>query len=238
MDLYPAIDLRAGRCVRLLEGDFEQESVYSDDPVAVARSFAEAGARWIHVVDLDAALTGQPRNSSTVQAIAGVGVPVQAGGGVRSIDAAGRLIDAGVARVVIGTAAAEKPELVAEAAQRWPGQVAVGIDHRGGEVRVRGWTEGAGRKVIDVLPSVIEAGAAAVIVTDISRDGTLAGPDVAGLAQLLEATGAPLIASGGVSSLADLEALATIPGLVGIVTGRAIYEGRFGVEEALAVLGS
>lgn len=238
MDLYPAIDLRAGRCVRLLEGDFEQESVYSDDPVAVARSFAEAGARWIHVVDLDAALTGQPRNSSTVQAIAGVGVPVQAGGGVRSIDAAGRLIDAGVARVVIGTAAAEKPELVAEAAQRWPGQVAVGIDHRGGEVRVRGWTEGAGRKVIDVLPSVIEAGAAAVIVTDISRDGTLAGPDVAGLAQLLEATGAPLIASGGVSSLADLEALATIPGLVGIITGRAIYEGRFGVEEALAVLGS
>jgi phosphoribosylformimino-5-aminoimidazole carboxamide ribotide isomerase len=240
MDLYPAIDLRAGRCVRLVEGDFAQETVYGDDPVAVARSFAAAGARWVHVVDLDAARSGQPVNRPVVaaicEALAPSGTRVQTGGGVRSVDAAEALIDAGVARVVIGTAAVEDPALVASAASRWPGQVAVGLDHRGGEVRLRGWTEGAGRHVTDLVPEMVVAGAAVVIVTDISRDGRLAGPDVEGLSALVASTGAPIIASGGVSSIADLRALQAVPGLVGVIAGKAIYEGRIDVAGALAVL--
>lgn len=239
MDLYPAIDLRAGRCVRLVEGDFERETVYGDDPVAVARSFAAAGARWIHVVDLDAARTGDPVNRPVVAAVTaavGPGVSVQTGGGVRSLADAEELIVAGVARVVIGTAAVEDPGLVERVASRWPGRVAVGLDHRSGEVRLRGWTEGAGRKVSDLVPEAVAAGASAVIVTDISRDGRLAGPDVEGLAELVAATGAPIIASGGVSSLADVVTLAAIEGLAGVIAGKAIYEGRLEVAAALAAL--
>ena len=240
MDLFPAIDLRAGRCVRLVEGDFDRETVYGDDPVAVARSFAEAGARWIHVVDLDAALTGDPVNRPVVAAVAAAvapdGVRVQSGGGVRSVEAAAALFDAGVYRVVAGTAAVEAPSLVSDLAERWPGRVAVGLDHRAGEVRLRGWTEDGGRTVLELVPEVVRAGAAAVIVTDISRDGRLAGPDVEGLSRLAEATGAPIIASGGVSSLDDVKALAGIGGLEGIIAGRAIYEGRLDVAAAIAVL--
>lgn len=240
MDLYPAIDLRAGRCVRLVEGDFGRETVYGDDPVAVAERFAAAGARWIHVVDLDAARTGEAANRPVVARIAaalsGAGARVQTGGGVRSLDDAAQLIDAGVARVVIGTAAVENPALVAEASRRWPGQVAVGLDHRGGEVRLRGWTEGAGRQVADLVPEAVTAGASAVIVTDISRDGRLVGPDVEGLAALAGGTGAPVIASGGVGSLDDVRALAAVPGLIGVIAGKAIYEGRLDVGEALKVL--
>ena len=240
MELFPAIDLRAGRCVRLVEGDFEQETVYGDDPVAVARAFAEAGARWIHVVDLDAALTGEPVNRSVVAdiaaAVAPAAVRVQAGGGVRSVGAAAALFDAGVFRVVAGTAAVEAPSLVSALAERWPGRVAVGLDHRGGEVRLRGWTEGGGRTVLDLVPEVVGAGASAVIVTDISRDGRLAGPDIQGLSGLVEATGAPIIASGGVSSIDDVKALAGISGLEGIIAGRAIYEGRLDVAAAIGVL--
>jgi phosphoribosylformimino-5-aminoimidazole carboxamide ribotide isomerase len=226
--------------VRLVEGDFAQETVYGDDPVAVARSFVEAGARWIHVVDLDAARTGQPANRPVVaaicRAVAGSGVRVQSGGGVRSEEAAGALIGAGVARVVVGTAAVENPGLVRSIAARWPGKVAVGLDHRGGEVRLRGWTEAAGRQVTDLVPGLVDAGASAVIVTDISRDGRLAGPDIAGLSVLVEKTGAPVIASGGVGSLEDLRALGSVPGLVGVVAGKAIYEGRIDVAAAIGVL--
>ncbi|HET9078633.1 MAG TPA: 1-(5-phosphoribosyl)-5-[(5-phosphoribosylamino)methylideneamino]imidazole-4-carboxamide isomerase [Acidimicrobiales bacterium] len=240
MDLYPAIDLRGGRCVRLVEGDFGRETVYGDDPVAVAETFAAAGARWIHVVDLDAARTGEAANRPAVAriaaAVAAAGVRVQTGGGVRSIDDAAQLIDAGVARVVIGTAAVENPDLVAEAAARWPGRVAVGLDHRGGEVRLRGWTEGAGVQVAELVPRAVAAGASAVIVTDISRDGRLAGPDVEGLVALVGVTAAPVIASGGVGSLDDVVALAAVPGLVGIIAGRAIYEGRLDVGRALQAL--
>jgi phosphoribosylformimino-5-aminoimidazole carboxamide ribotide isomerase len=236
MDFYPAIDLRGGKCVRLIEGDFDQETVYGDDPVAVAGSFAASGSRWIHVVDLDAARTGDPVNRAVVERIAASNqVRVQTGGGVRSFEDAAALLDAGVARVVIGTAAVENPTLVHEVAKRWPGQVAVGLDHRDGEVRLRGWTEGAGRKVSDLVPAAIEAGASVVIVTDISRDGRLVGPDVEGLAGL--AAAAPVIASGGVGSVADLELLAHVPGLVGVIAGKAIYERRFTVAAALAVLG-
>jgi phosphoribosylformimino-5-aminoimidazole carboxamide ribotide isomerase len=242
VDLYPAIDLRAGRCVRLVEGDFDRETVYGDDPVAVAGSFADQGASWVHVVDLDAARTGDPVNRPVVAAIAaslaGRDVRVQTGGGVRSLDDASSLLDSGVARVVIGTAAVEDPSLVAAVAARWPGRVAVGLDHRGGEVRLRGWTEGAGRSVAELVPAAVAAGATAVIVTDISRDGRMNGPDIAGLTALVGETGAPLIASGGVSSLDDVKALAAVAGLVGVIAGKAIYEGRLDVRAALEALAS
>jgi phosphoribosylformimino-5-aminoimidazole carboxamide ribotide isomerase len=236
VDLYPAIDLRGGRCVRLVEGDFGAETVYGDDPVAVAVSFAAAGARWIHVVDLDAARTGKPGNRMVVGQIAaamgGAGVQVQAGGGVRRLDDAGELLSAGVARVVVGTAAVQRPELVAEIATEWPGRVAVGLDHRGGEVRVQGWTAGGGRQVADLVPEAMAAGAAAVIVTDIARDGRMVGPDLSGLASLVALTGAPIIASGGVRDVADIRALAGI-GVAGVIAGKALYEGRLDLADAL-----
>jgi len=240
--LYPAIDLRAGRCVRLREGDYDQETVYDDDPVAVADGFAAAGARWIHVVDLDAARSGEPVNRGVVAAIAAAvaarGVQVQSGGGVRTESAAAALADAGVARVVIGTAALEDPALVRRIAARQP--AAVGLDGRSGALAVRGWLESAGTSVLDVLPRFEDAGVAALVVTEISRDGTLAGPDLDGLRAVVARTRVPVIASGGVASLDDLRAIAELEvdgrGVAGAITGKAIYEGRFTVAEALAAL--
>jgi phosphoribosylformimino-5-aminoimidazole carboxamide ribotide isomerase len=241
VDLYPAIDLRGGRAVRLLRGDYAAETVYSDDPVAVARSFEAAGARWIHVVDLDAARSGEAGNLEFVAAIArSVGCDVETGGGVRSVEAAERLIDAGVARVVIGTAAVERPELVTELAGRYPGRVAVGLDARGRQVAVKGWTETSGADLVDLAKRFEDEGVAALIVTEIGRDGTMAGPDLDQLRAVLEATGIDIIASGGVGTLDDIRALAAMRAsgrpLAGVIVGRAIYEGRFSVEEALACL--
>jgi phosphoribosylformimino-5-aminoimidazole carboxamide ribotide isomerase len=241
VDLYPAIDLRSGRAVRLLRGDYAAETVYSDDPVAVARSFEAAGARWIHVVDLDAARSGEAGNLEFVAAIArSVGCEVETGGGVRSVEAAERLIDAGVARVVIGTAAVERPELVAELAARYPGRVAVGLDARGRQVAVKGWTETTDADLVDLAKGFEGHGVSALIVTEIGRDGTMAGPDLDQLGAVLEATGVDVIASGGVGTLDDIRALAALRAggrsLAGIIVGRAIYEGRFTVEEALACL--
>jgi phosphoribosylformimino-5-aminoimidazole carboxamide ribotide isomerase len=244
MDLYPAIDLRAGRAVRLMHGDYERETVYSDDPVAIAVSFAEAGARWIHVVDLDAARGGEPVNRPVVGAIcaavASAGVSVQSSGGVRTEGAAAALAELGVERVVIGTAAMEDPALVRRIAARQP--AALGLDGRGGEVAVRGWLESSGASVLDVLPRFEDAGVAAVVVTEINVDGTLAGPDLDGLAAVLARTSLPIIASGGVGTLDDLRALAALSAgdrrLAGAITGRALYEGRFDVAAALAVLRS
>lgn len=243
MDLYAAIDLRGGRCVRLVEGDFGRETVYDGDPVAIARSFADAGAPWIHVVDLDAARSGQPVNREAVVAIASsVTVPVQTGGGIRTLADAENLLGAGVTRVVVGTAAVERPELVAEIAARWPGRVAVGLDHRDGDVRVRGWIAGGGRRVADLIPEAVRSGAAAVIITDISRDGRMGGPDLVGLAGLLEATGAPIVASGGVSSLDDLRVLGGVRaaglGLEGVIVGKALHEGTFDVADAVGACGT
>jgi phosphoribosylformimino-5-aminoimidazole carboxamide ribotide isomerase len=239
VDLYPAIDLRGGRCVRLYQGDYGKETVYGTDPVAVAREFQAAGARWIHVVDLDAARSGVPENRDVVRAIAGEvhpSVAVQSGGGVRDRDAAETLLEAGVARVVLGTAALESPALVRELAAMMP--VAVGLDVRGREVAIRGWTEGSGEDLLDVVRRFEDAGVEAVIVTQIARDGTMQGPDVGGLSAVLEATSLDVIASGGVGSLADLETLATLEAagrvLAGVIVGRALYEGRFTVEEAVA----
>ncbi len=241
IDLYPAIDLRAGKVVRLHLGDYDEETIYGDDPAAVALQFAEAGARWIHVVDLDAARTGEPTNRSVVGAIAAAvagRAHIQTGGGVRSEAAAAALADLGVARVIIGTAAMEDPTLVARIAARQP--AAVGLDGRSGEVAVRGWMKGAGATVLDVLPRFEDAGVAAVIITEITRDGTLAGPDIDGLRAALERTTIPVIASGGVGTLADVEALAVMRAhgreLGGVITGKALYENRFTVAEALKVL--
>ncbi|MCU1463886.1 MAG: hisA [Acidimicrobiales bacterium] len=239
MDLYPAIDLRGGRCVRLYQGDYRRETAYGTDPVSTALEFADAGATWVHVVDLDAARTGEPVNRPVVAAIAGAlaprGVSVQSGGGVRDQAAAEELLAAGVRRIVLGTAAMEQPELVRELAAHH--EVAVALDLRGREVAVRGWVEGSSRDVADVLEELADAGVAAVNVTDISRDGTMAGPDVEGLSSLVDSTNIPVIASGGVGTLDDLVALAST-GVAGVIVGRALYEGRFTVAQALSVVGA
>lgn len=234
MDLYPAIDLRGGRVVRLQQGDYDAETVYGDDPVAVASAFASAGAPWIHVVDLDAARTGEPVNRAVVEAIAkAVDVPVQTGGGVRDDSAAGALLAAGVQRVVVGSAAVEDPSLVERLGARHPGRVAVGLDHRDGEVRTRGWREGSGVQVLDLVERLAAPGVAAFVVTDISRDAMLAGPDIDGLTRVVGATHVPVIASGGVGTLDDLRALHDT-GVSGVIVGKALYERRFAVDEAVA----
>lgn len=238
MQLFPAIDIRGGRCVRLLQGDFERETVYGDDPVAVAKAFAGAGAPWIHVVDLDAARTGTPENRSVVEAVAAaVDVPLQSGGGVRSLADASALLEAGVTRVVVGTAAVERPDLVAELSSRHPGRVAVGLDARGDEVAVHGWTEGSGFSVPSAIARFESSGVAAFVITEIGRDGTMVGPDLQGLRAALEATNVPVVASGGVGTLDDLRALARLEvggrRLAGAIVGKALYEGAFTVEEAV-----
>ncbi|MDP9387427.1 MAG: 1-(5-phosphoribosyl)-5-[(5-phosphoribosylamino)methylideneamino]imidazole-4-carboxamide isomerase [Actinomycetota bacterium] len=240
--LYPAIDLRRGACVRLVQGDYARERVYGGDPVAVAREFEADGAPWLHVVDLDAARTGRPENRDVVAAIAAaVDVPVQAGGGIRDEFSAEALLDAGVARIVLGTAALEDPALLRRVAARHPGRVAVGLDARHGELAVRGWTQGSGRQAEDVLAAVEDAPLGAVVVTDISRDGMLAGPDVEGVAAVLGATRHPVIASGGVGSLDHLRALAAVTAgerrLAGAIVGTALHEGAFTVGEAVAACG-
>lgn len=236
VELFPAIDLRGGRVVRLRQGDYADETVYGDDPVAVAEGFVEQGANWIHVVDLDAARSGDPINRPVIadvaQRLAGR-ARVQTGGGVRTVADATALADAGVARVVMGSAAVATPNLVADASRIVP--VAVGLDHRSGEVAVHGWTEGSGRMLDEVIGWFPDA--AAFVVTDIARDGMLSGPDVDGLADVAARTNIPVIASGGVGTLDDVAALAAIPGLHGVITGKALYEGRFTVADAIRVLG-
>lgn len=239
MDLYPAIDIRNGKCVRLLQGDYAHETVYSDDPVAQALAFVETGARWIHVVDLDGARSGIPENHEMVAAIAkSVPVPIQTGGGIRSIEAAQALFDAGVERVVIGTAALLNPELVVALAKH--NRVAVGLDAKSGEVVTDGWLVGSNRTVADVAQSFANSGVDAFVVTDVGRDGTLSGPDVAGLSEILSVTEVDVIASGGVGSLSDLKELDRIEvngrHLSGVIAGKAFYEGRIDVASALAVL--
>ncbi len=240
MILYPAIDLLDGRCVRLYQGDYDQDTVYNDDPSAQAAAFVAEGASWLHVVDLDAAKSGLPTNRDVIgQICAAVDVPVQVGGGVRSVAAAQALFDLGVSRVVIGTAALENPALVGELAAKGC-RVTVGIDAHGGDVATHGWTERSGRSVVEVAASFADAGAEALVVTEISRDGTLEGPDVEGLSELLSITAIPLIASGGVGRLDDLVALRAVRSgdrtFAGVICGRALYEGAFTVSQALEVL--
>jgi phosphoribosylformimino-5-aminoimidazole carboxamide ribotide isomerase len=225
--------------VRLYQGDFDQETVYGDDPVAQARRFADEGASWIHVVDLDAARTGEPVNRSVIAAIAGaVDVPVQTGGGVRDLEAARALADAGVARVVVGTAAVERPELIGEIAALVP--VAVGLDVRGREVSVRGWAQGSGIDLREILPRFAEAGAAAAVATQIDRDGTGFGPDLDVYEELLSTTELPVVASGGVGTLDHLTALGDLEvggrRVAGVIVGRALYEGSFTLPDSLSAV--
>jgi phosphoribosylformimino-5-aminoimidazole carboxamide ribotide isomerase len=243
MELYPAIDLRGGRYVRLRRGDYGDETVYGDDPVARALAFADAGARWVHVVDLDAARSGDPVNRPTIEIIAAVladrGVRTQTGGGVRSVADARALAAAGVARVVLGTAAVEDPSLVDAVAGALPGLgIAVGLDVRGRAVAVRGWTEEAG-DLDAVLGRFAERPFDALVVTQIAVDGTGDGPDLALYDVLLDhpAGGDRLVASGGVGTLADLVALRE-HGVPGVIVGRALYERAFTAEEAVAACAS
>lgn len=246
MELFPAIDVRGGKCVRLVQGDYGRETVYGDDPVAVARSFVEAGAVWVHTVDLDAARSGDPVNRPVIAAIAAAvawgGAQVQTGGGVRDLASVEALLAAGVSRVVIGTAAVEDPEFVAAAAAAHPGAVAVGLDARlrvdgTYEVAVRGWTEGSGLELFELLRRFEGMGVAATVITEIGRDGMLTGPDLDGLRTALATTTIDVIASGGVSSIADLHELRALTAegrsLAGAIAGKAIYEGRFTAAEGV-----
>ena len=236
-DLYPAIDIRDGQCVRLIQGDYDREIRYQNDPVDVARSFQDAGAPWIHVVDLDAARSGDPKNLETIGAIArAVDVPVQSGGGVRSVEAAMDLYQAGVSRCVLGTAAVENPALVQELTEMGH-RVAVGLDVRGDQVATRGWETDSGQSIFDLLPSFENGGVDAVIVTQIDRDGMGIGPDVEGLSAVLSSTSLDVIASGGVGSLLHIRQLAKLEvtgrRLAGIIVGKAIHDGAIQVSAAI-----
>lgn len=238
--LFPAIDLRGGHCVRLMQGDYGRETVYGDDPVAQALAFQEAGAAWLHIVDLDAARTGEPVNRPVVAEVAAaLDIPVQTGGGVRTVDDARALFDAGVLRVVMGTAAVESPDLVAAVAAI--GRVAVGLDLRGDEVAVRGWTAGSGLGLQDALERFSGLGTDAFVITRIERDGTLEGPDLEGLGDALAATGIDVVASGGVGRPGDLTDLADLEvdgrRLAGIIIGRALYEGTVDLAAAVKAMG-
>jgi phosphoribosylformimino-5-aminoimidazole carboxamide ribotide isomerase len=238
VDLYPAIDIRDGRVVQLRQGDYGRETHYDDDPVAVARRFEASGVRWIHVVDLDAARDGGDANLDVIAAIcADVSVRVQTGGGVRTIEDAGNRFAAGVTRVVVGSAAVERPELVDELAKMHPGQVAVGIDARGLDVAIHGWAQATGHDAVALAKRFDRPGVAALVVTEIGRDGMLVGPDLDQLRTVLAASPVPIIASGGVGSLDHLRALAALEAggrrLSGVITGTAIYERRFTVAEGI-----
>jgi phosphoribosylformimino-5-aminoimidazole carboxamide ribotide isomerase len=233
VDLYPAIDVREGKVVRLLRGDYSVQTVYDDDPVAVARRFDRAGARWIHVVDLDAARDGGEANLDVIGAVCeAVTARVQTGGGVRSLEDALARFQAGAARVVLGSAAVEEPELVDELAASHAGRIAVGLDARGTDVAIHGWEDATGADLVTLARRFDRPGIGALVVTEIGRDGTLAGPDFSQLRSVVDAVDVPVVASGGVGTLDDLKNLDGR--LAGVIVGRAIYEGRFTVEEGIA----
>ena len=235
MILYPAIDLKEGRCVRLRQGAFERATVYAEDPAEPACAFAKSGATHLHLVDLDGALAGRAVNAAAVTHIlSATTMTVQLGGGIRDLATVERWLDAGVARVVLGTLAARAPDLLAEACRRFPGRIAVAIDARDGGVRSAGWTEGETVTPLDLARRAEAAGAAALIYTEIARDGMLTGADIEGTAALARAVKLPVIASGGIASLDDLREIKTA-GLAGAILGRALYEGRIDLAAALAL---
>lgn len=237
MILYPAIDLKDGACVRLQRGEMDRATVFNDDPRAQARQFADAGCDWIHVVDLNGAFEGKPVNAEAVDAIlAAVDVPVQLGGGIRSLDIAADWLDRGVRRIVLGTVAVKDPNMVIEACRRWPDRVAVGIDARGGFVAVEGWAEQSTLSVSELASWFESAGVAAIVYTDIDRDGMMQGVNVEATAALAAETAIPVIASGGIASLDDLRELRARGNIAGAISGRALYDGRLEIGTALAEL--
>ena len=238
MLILPAIDLKGGRCVRLLRGDFAAETVYGDDPLAMGRRWVDAGARYVHVVDLDGAVSGEPVNGAAIAALcAGLPVPVQVGGGIRTVERAGALLGLGADRVIFGTAALETPAVVEEACRRFPGRVAIGIDARDGKVAVKGWLETSDVTAVDLARRFADLGAACIIYTDIERDGTQQGVNIAATRALAAGVGIPVIASGGVGSLDDIAALLPCEpdGVVGVSVGRALYTGAVSLPEAVAL---
>ncbi len=238
MILYPAIDLKDGQCVRLLRGEMDAATVFNDDPAAQALAFEAAGCEWIHLVDLNGAFAGEPVNAAAVEAIlAAVRVPAQLGGGIRDMATVERWLSRGLERVILGTAAVENPALVREAARAFPGQIAVGIDARDGRVATKGWAEETDVQITDLAHRFEDAGVAAIVYTDINRDGAMAGPNVETTAALAHEVTIPVIASGGIASLDDLRALMTCGApLNGAISGRALYDGAMDLGEALALL--
>ena len=225
MQVIPCIDIRAGKCVRLLQGQADQQTVYGDDPVAMARRWAEAGAPLLHIVDLDGAFAGQMHNFGVIQAIVrAISIPVQLGGGLRDLDAISRVLEAGVHRVVLGTSALEQWDTLVAATQRFPGRVCVGIDSRNGQVATHGWQTVSQVETITFAQRVATIEVAAIIYTDIARDGMLQGPNIAGITALVQQVHVPVIASGGVSQLADLRQLAALEsfGVCGVLVGKAL----------------
>ena len=238
MILYPAIDLKDGQAVRLLRGEMDAATVFNDDPAAQARTFQDEGCQWLHLVDLNGAFAGKPVNGAAVEAILSeTSVPTQRGGGIRDMATIETWLAKGLTRVILGTVAVENPDLVREAAKAFPGQVAVGLDARNGFVATRGWAEETDVQVTDLAKSFEDAGVAAIVYTDIDRDGAMQGPNITATAALAMATSIPVIASGGVSSLGDLVALRDAGGISGAISGRALYDGALDLKAALATLG-
>jgi phosphoribosylformimino-5-aminoimidazole carboxamide ribotide isomerase len=236
--VIPAVDLREGRCVRLREGRADAETVFSDDPVAMAERWVEAGAERLHVVDLDGAFAGEPRQTALIARIVEAvrPIPVEAGGGLRNIAAVETVLSVGVAWPVVGTRAALDPAFLVEAARRFGERLIVAADGRGEHVAVRGWTETDALTVVELGRRAREAGAAALLYTDVSRDGTGLGPNVATTAALAQAVGLPVLASGGVATVGDLVRLAAVPGVLGTVVGRALYTGAIDLRESLTAV--
>ena len=237
MIFYPAIDLKDGHCVRLVQGDMKRATVFGDDPAAQALAFAEAGCEWIHVVDLDGAFAGTPVNGDAVKTVIdAVDIPVQVGGGIRDLERIADWLEKGAARVILGTLALSDPGLVAEACHRHPGLIAVGIDARDGRVAVEGWSKDSGVDAQELARAMEGAGAAVLIHTDIARDGAMGGPNIEATVALAEAVAVPVIASGGVASMDDIRALKRTGVLAGVICGRALYDGRIDPAEAAALL--
>jgi phosphoribosylformimino-5-aminoimidazole carboxamide ribotide isomerase len=241
MQVIPAIDLLDGKCVRLYQGDYNQASIFHDNPVEVAQQWAAEGATRLHVVDLDGAKAGKSVNLSVIKAIAtAIDIPVQVGGGLRDRTGVTRLLETGVQQAILGTVAVEKPELVTQLCQEFPHQIVVGIDARNGMVATKGWLETSAVTAIDLAQRMAQQGVAAIIYTDIHRDGTLSGPNLDALRELAESIDLPVIASGGVSSLTDLLSLLSLEtlGVTGVIVGRAIYTGDVSLKEAIRAVGS
>lgn len=240
MDVIPAIDLLNGRCVRLYQGDYSQSEVFGEDPIAMAQTWVDQGASWLHLVDLDGAKTGEPINLPVIAKILEqISIPVQVGGGLRTAERVKELLELGVRRVILGTIAIEQPDLVTQLCEQYPQQIVVGIDAREGKVATRGWLETSEVAAVALGQQMAIAGAAAIIYTDIQRDGTLQGPNLPMLREMAEAVSIPIIASGGIGSLTDLLSLLGLEhqGVTGVIVGKALYSGNVSLREAIRAIG-